>query len=137
MKVKTAMKKTHQKNAQLFFLIAIIVILSAFGAHGLKNTLSEKHLNAFEVSMDYLKWTSVILLVINNTTLAGLENLKNPIRLLLLGLGLFSGTLILYALSGIKFFAMITPLGGVMMVISYLWMAFALSKQSKDEVSRG
>ena len=58
------------------------------------------------------------------------ERLLQAMRSLLAGIGLFSGSLLLLALTGLKGFAILTPLGGLALLIG--WGLFAFSMRARD-----
>ena len=95
------------------------VAIGAFGAHGLREKLSEQMLDVYKTGVLYQLIHSVVLLVLSLNTLI---KAKLPSILILLGIILFSFSLYIYSTSGIRFFAMITPVGGVCFLIGWLWI---------------
>lgn len=93
------------------------VALGAFGAHGLKSTISAEMLEIFKTGIFYQFVHTIVLLILSVTNF-----IKGKISsiLFLLGIILFSFSLYLYSTSGIKIFAMITPVGGVCFLIGWL-----------------
>lgn len=112
-------------------ILALAVILGAFGAHGLKSKLSTHQLSIFETGIRYHFIHGLALLAI-----AGLHDfittrqMKTLSVLLSLGIILFSGSLYLLAtreLFGIehwKFLGLLTPIGGLLFVIAWLYLAY-------------
>lgn len=100
--------------------LAIGIILGAFGAHGLKPILPENSFSAYETSVFYWLLQSVAALSISLG--------KWPARLLLTGQLAFSGSLFLLStqlLHGFKvaWLGPITPLGGLLLIVAWLWTA--------------
>jgi uncharacterized membrane protein YgdD (TMEM256/DUF423 family) len=103
--------------------------LGAFGAHGLKARLSADMLAVWHTAVQYHAWHALGLLAIG---LAGfhLEGhwLKAAGWLLVAGIGLFSGSLYALALGAPRAFGMVTPIGGLGLILG--WLAFAVAVTS-------
>lgn len=111
-----------------FFAVA----LGAFGAHGLKSTLTPDMLAIYHTAVDYQLWHAIGLLII------GLMQQQNTSRLLSIaawfmfaGILIFSGSLYALSLSGIKFLGAITPIGGASFLIAWLLLAYASFKPNQ------
>ena len=110
---------------------ALSVLFGAFGAHGLKNMAIEAKLVAsFETAARYQFYHALGLIII---FLLSPHNLKLSLLnisgwLMVTGTLLFSGSLYIYVLSGIKTFAMITPIGGALMIAAWLTLFIATVK---------
>lgn len=119
---------------KLFLLIGAIngflaVALGAFGAHGLEGRLSEKALATWEKAVNYQMFHTMALLV----TGLVFEKIQSMGMLwagwlFLVGIILFSGSLYIYATSGIKSFAMVTPIGGVAFLAAWVLLGYAVVK---------
>jgi len=113
----------HEMNdKKIWIIISAVsgfttVALGAFGAHGLKSTISAEMLEIFKTGIFYQFVHTIVLLILSVTNF-----IKGKISsiLFLLGIILFSFSLYLYSTSGIKIFAMITPVGGVCFLIGWL-----------------
>ena len=92
------------------------VALGAFGAHGLKETISPEMLETYKTGVFYQLIHSVVLLALS---LLGNKALYKSCYFFLIGIVLFSFSLYIYAVTGIKFLAMITPFGGVSFLIGW------------------
>ena len=116
--------------ARGFIIIAALsgllsVGLGAFGAHALKSRLDEYALGVWETAVQYQIFHSLALLAI------GVLCLSQPPSRLLLGSGVgflvgilvFSGSLYLLSLSGIRWLGAITPLGGLSFMLGWLLLA--------------
>ena len=110
---------------------ALAVGLGAFGAHSLKTLLEQNGTAAiWQTAASYHFIHAVVLLV-----LAGRTPFRRcPWFALLAGIGLFSGSLYLLALTNLRWLGAITPFGGGSFIIGWLWLAFGADK-SKDSQS--
>lgn len=97
------------------------VSIGAFGAHGLRETLSPQMLEVYKTGVLYQLIHSVVLLAL---TLNTVIKAKLPSIFFLLGIILFSFSLYIYSTSGIRLFAMITPIGGFCFLIGWLLIIY-------------
>ena len=104
-------------------LAALGVALGAFGAHGLKTRLDPQMLANFETGVRYQMYAALALMVLG--TQAG--QLRAPI-FVLLGAIIFSGTLYLLSLTGVKWLGAITPIGGVLLIVGLVLAALDAEK---------
>ena len=107
----------------------VAVVLGAFAAHALKNSLSPDLLDIFHTAVKYQMWHAIGLLII------GLLQLHEQSHLLqkagwcmFAGIILFSGSLYALSLTGIKLLGAITPIGGTLFIIAWLMLAIAAFK---------
>ncbi|TMN22044.1 DUF423 domain-containing protein [Lentibacillus cibarius] len=107
----------------------LAVALGAFGAHGLEGKLTEKALGTWEKAVNYQMFHTMALLAVG-LLLAKWQNggLIWAGWMFLIGIILFSGTLYIYSVTGVKTFAMITPLGGVAFLIGWVLVGYAVMK---------
>lgn len=113
----------------------IAVALGAFGAHGLEDTLSEDKIDIWEKAVQYEMYHTMALLAVGLLT-AKVKRVSLGWAgwLFFIGIVLFSGSLYTYALSGVTFFALITPFGGVAFLIAWVlfgYTALTLAKNSQ------
>ena len=108
------------------FNMLLAVALGAFGAHGLKSRVSAEMLAVWQTAVLYHLVHALGLLLV------GLLALQLPVRAagwtLLAGIVLFSGSLYLMVLTGIRPLGMVTPLGGVAFLAGWLLLALAALK---------
>ena len=122
-------------DKKLWIIISAIsgftgVAIGAFGAHGLREILSPQMLEVYKTGVLYQLIHSVVLLALSLNTLI---KAKLPSIFFLVGIILFSFSLYLYSTSGIKFFAMITPVGGFCFLIGWLLIVYeAIKVKSSD-----
>ena len=135
------MKHTHRGIVKFgFLLMAIGVALGAFGAHNLKETLDDTSLDTWETGIKYLFIHAAALIVLGISHRKFDESKLNlALRLFILGIFLFSGSLILLASSSIwagskqTFLGAIAPLGGVSFIAGWVILflrGFELEKDS-------
>lgn len=109
---------------------ALGVLLGAFGAHGLEERLAEAEL------LDHWK-TAASYQLIHALALLGVAAHPRSPRVagvaFTVGIVLFSGSLYVLSLTGIKALGMVTPLGGVAFLVG--WTALALSSGATREGS--
>jgi uncharacterized membrane protein YgdD (TMEM256/DUF423 family) len=128
------MQKSFLKTAA--FLGALSVILGAFGAHALKQLVSDKSLSTFETGIRY-QFYHVAALFITGILYKEFTNnyLQWAGRLFCLGMLLFSGSLYLLSfielanMPGLKWIGAITPIGGVCFISGWLLLAIGIQKK--------
>ena len=106
--------------------LAICVGLGAFGAHALKNRLSERLFEVYQTGIQYHLLHALGLLVVGLLLLHIGSNgaLRWAGYLMLAGMVLFSGSLYLLALGAPKWLGILTPFGGVAFIVA--WVVFAV-----------
>ena len=107
------------------------VALGAFGAHALKNLLTQnRRLETFELAVRYHFYHAFALLI---TGLLMEKFSPNHLQwssiLFLTGVILFSGSLYAYAITNKTAFAMITPFGGLLMLGGWAVLIYALASK--------
>jgi uncharacterized membrane protein YgdD (TMEM256/DUF423 family) len=116
-----------------FFLAAIFgflsVALGAFGAHSLKNVLDEYGKSIYEKAVLYQIFHSMAIFAVGV-----FQHLFKGITIspagfgFLIGILLFSGSLYVLAISGVKWLGAITPIGGLAFLFGWAWLIFAISR---------
>jgi uncharacterized membrane protein YgdD (TMEM256/DUF423 family) len=116
-----------------FFLAALFgflsVALGAFGAHSLKNILDEYGKSIYEKAVLYQMFHSMALFAVGV-----LQHLFKGISFspagfgFLIGILLFSGSLYVLAITGLKWLGAITPIGGLGFLFGWAWLIFAISR---------
>lgn len=103
---------------------ALGVALGAFGAHGLRSRLSPDMLAVFETGVRYEMYHAIALIA-----LAALMTRFDGWLFhaagwaFTIGILLFSGSLYLLALTGIRVLGAITPIGGVALILGWAFLA--------------
>ena len=121
----------------------LAVSMGAFGAHGLQERfksagdqpggLTTERLQAnFQTAAQYHMYCALALLAVGLLALLGRSGTAVSISGwgLLLGSLIFSGSLYVLALSGLKWLGAITPIGGVAMLIGWAALAVAAGTQA-------
>lgn len=115
------------------FLGLSAVILGAFGAHVLKESLSADQLLSFETGVRYQMYHTIVLLFVNIYN--GFSNKqKNRISYtFFLGILCFSGSIYLIQLTKItaKLIWFVTPLGGLFFIMGWMSMIIIFVKKFK------
>jgi uncharacterized membrane protein YgdD (TMEM256/DUF423 family) len=106
-------------------LAATGVALGAFGAHGLKNMLSPEALGWWQTAVQYQMWHAIGLVAIGAAPAA---RTRGPAWMLAAGTLIFSGSLYAMACSEARWLGAITPVGGVLMIAGWAWLAWRLAK---------
>jgi len=106
---------------------ALCVIIGAFGAHGLKDILTEYGSGVYDKANLY-HFIHSIGLIINGLLGKTFININfNPSGYLFLaGIILFSVSLYILAITDIKILGAITPFGGVCFIIGWLYITFQI-----------
>ncbi|WP_201597954.1 DUF423 domain-containing protein [Psychrobacter vallis] len=102
--------------------MAIAVALGAFGAHGLKNMVSAQQLEWWQTATLYWFVHALGLLLVG--VLIRLKSATQTTAWLLqIGILIFAGSLYAMTLGAPRWFGAITPIGGVLMLTGWLWLA--------------
>ena len=109
------------------------IVLGAFGAHALKKVLSVEKLTSFETGVRYQMYSALFLLIVGYILKFETPSEKWISILMIAGTFIFSFSIYLLAFNGIndlnfKFLGPITPLGGLMMIISWAMLIFYFLK---------
>lgn len=123
-----------------FFIIAgavnaaIAVAFGAFGAHALKEKLSEHYLAIWGTAVQYQMFHALALLAIgilmSPSLFGSVTQLSWAGYLILAGIIIFSGSLYVLSLSGIGILGAITPIGGVAFIAGWIMLIVAAVKFS-------
>jgi uncharacterized membrane protein YgdD (TMEM256/DUF423 family) len=118
---------------QIFLSLAAIlgglsVAAGAFGSHALREKISERSLEIFDIGTRYQMYHALALLVVALL----LSRIESPPPLLLasgwlfiIGITIFSGSLYALSLSGVKYLGAIAPIGGAALIAGWGALAFA------------
>lgn len=132
-------------------LAGLAVVFGAFGAHGLEGRLAGiygdevksigglevpatfKYLRDFNTAAEYQMYHALGLLALGvaaGQAAAVRTGHKVAAWCFVLGIALFSGSLYVLVLTGMRWLGAITPIGGTLMIIG--WVAFAVASMRKD-----
>jgi uncharacterized membrane protein YgdD (TMEM256/DUF423 family) len=116
-------------------LLAMLAVgVGAFGAHLLKSVISEEYMKVYETGVQYhlVHALGVILIALAVGQWGESTRLRWAGRLLIAGTILFSGSLYVLSISGIKVLGAITPIGGVCFIAGWLCLALEAFSRSKE-----
>jgi len=137
-------------SARFYLLVSAIsgllsVALGAFGAHGLKKSVSTGMLAAYQTGVQYqfihtLALLAIaILLLISNAGPKVIHKLKLSANLMLIGILLFSGSLYTMTFMSMAggfpaWLGPITPIGGLTFIMAWILLAAAAYKLPADQL---
>ena len=123
------------KDLRIFLMIASFMMvlnisIGAFGAHGLKQYLDEYSTIIYTKAVSYSFYNTLGLFAISFMVyiLPNSSKLKKAFYFVLSGTLIFSFSLYILALSKIMWLGAITPIGGSLMIIGWLLLAYAIKK---------
>ena len=119
--------------------IAFGILFGAFGAHLLKNNLEPDSLSSLEVGIRYLIYHGIGLMIL------GIQEFTTPkadrilYRTIVIGISFFSGSIFVlstHTLTQIPKmpFIPMTPIGGLLLIFSWVFFFFNSTLKSKREV---
>lgn len=120
------------------FLGFSAVALGAYGDHGLRDTIDEDAMHSFETALRYQLFHAIALLSVGigltkalNTTIQ--KQLFWAGIVMLTGTVVFSGSIYASVLLDIKSITMLTPLGGITLMVSWLILGWTgLTEKNRD-----
>ena len=132
--------ETDRTMNKLFVILGAIngllaVAFGAFAAHGLRSHLSERLYEVFQTGVQYHAMHALALLMIGILASAMPRSpwLITAGWSMLAGILLFSGSLYLLAVSGIPWLGMVTPFGGMALLIGWGMLAWAAWRQPESK----
>jgi uncharacterized membrane protein YgdD (TMEM256/DUF423 family) len=127
------------------FMIAVGVAMGAMGAHGLEGKISTHYLDVWKKGSEYWMYSALAIMA----TSSFIHNREDETQVAhdffgkwgllfwaLLGTGIFSITLWLLSLNellgeNLKKLGMITPIGGVMMIVSWFFIGLRILRLNR------
>ena len=113
-------------------LIAVGIMVGALGSHALRNVLDARQLTSLATAVNYQLFNALGLLVVGfmmrTQPGAGLGVVAGA---LLLGILCFSGGIYLMLAGASSFLGYVTPLGGVLLIGAWLWLAMELWRSGR------
>ena len=110
-------------------MMALSIGLGAFGAHGLKKIVSSDMLVIFHTGVEYQFYHALGLFCVAFIAHFGSnKQIKITGYLMIIGTVIFSGSLYLIALTGIKWLGAITPIGGTAYIVAWVMLALCIRK---------
>jgi len=107
-------------------------MLGAFGAHGLRGRLDAYSMGIYERAVFYQFIHALGLLIVPLFARAGVlaeSSMTWICWLLLAGILIFSGSLYLLAVTGVRVLGAITPIGGLSFIAAWLLLAVYLLRR--------
>lgn len=124
-------------TAKLFLILGALsaflaVLLGAFGAHALRTRLAADMMAVFHTGNQYHFYHALGLLLIGLVAVQLPDSalLRAAGWLMLTGTVLFSGSLYVLAISGVRGLGAITPFGGLAFLAAWFLLAFAVWKSA-------
>ncbi len=111
-------------------LLAAAVILGAFGAHALKAKLTDDLMQVYKTGVEYHFYHALGLLLISVLAVQMPSTLINwSVICLTAGIVIFSGSLYVLAITGIRWLGAITPIGGLSFIAGWVLLFLAVWKR--------
>ncbi|MFM7320456.1 MAG: DUF423 domain-containing protein [Armatimonadota bacterium] len=120
------------------FAMAAAVALGAFGAHGLKRVVEPELLATWKTAVDY-HMVHAIGLCLLGLAVQRTPELRRCIPWFVAGTTVFSGSLYLLVLTGVKALGAITPVGGACLIVGWAlagWSALRASSTATVDSAR-
>ena len=109
---------------------ALAVITGAFGSHGLEGKLSPDLLDVWEIGVRYHMYHALGLLLVGLIAAQKSGALMTWAGwMLFAGIVIFSGSLYLLALTGVRTLGAITPIGGTAFIIGWLLLMIGVVRK--------
>ncbi len=129
------MNKSILITASILGILSIV--LGAFAAHGLKSLISAEMIDTFETGVKYQMYHAILLLFVGSTTLVTQKAKKTIFYLVLVGVLFFSGSIYglatnVLSLFDFKSIGFITPIGGLLLILSWVVLLINFLKLKKD-----
>lgn len=105
-------------------MMALAIILGAFGAHGLKGRLSAEMMQVYQTAVLYHLVHGLGLLIVGwLSVMRPMEPMTRSAAIaFIIGIILFSGSLYALSLTGVKKLGMITPFGGLSFIVGWIFL---------------
>ena len=125
------------KVSILFCVVS--VILGAFGAHLLKDLLSETELSSFKTGIRYQMFHGLAILILSLNSNKFTSKLKTSLLLMSIGTVLFSFSIYFLSIDDLlsfsmKFLGPITPIGGTILITSWMLLVFIVKKNDSSHI---
>ncbi|MEQ9443873.1 MAG: DUF423 domain-containing protein [Cyclobacteriaceae bacterium] len=111
---------------------ALSVMIGAFGAHALQATLeAQGRLDTFETAVKYQFYHTLALLLIGLLMFRIQDKLLDYAALSMMGgILIFSGSLYILCLSGMRWLGAVTPIGGLLFIAGWILLLLAITRSS-------
>ena len=110
----------------------LAVMLGAFGAHGLADSVTPERLQVWRTAAHYHLIHSVVLLVVSAILMHHPSKMmERAAWLFIVGIAIFGSTLYALVLTDIAVLGAITPLGGLCLILGWLQCAWFAATEFK------
>ena len=125
------------KVSILFCVVS--VILGAFGAHLLKDLLSETELSSFKTGIRYQMFHGLAILILSLNSNKFTSKLKTSLLLMSIGTVLFSFSIYFLSIDDLlsfsmKFLGPITPIGGTILITSWIYLLLNIKNNDTTHI---
>jgi uncharacterized membrane protein YgdD (TMEM256/DUF423 family) len=113
----------------------IAVAFGAFGAHALAEKLTAERLQTWQTAVQYQFYHTLLLLVLSMVGYLLIDRISQPQLLIyasyaaIAGVFIFSGSLYILCLSGLRWLGAITPIGGLFFLSAWVLLSIWGFKQ--------
>jgi uncharacterized membrane protein YgdD (TMEM256/DUF423 family) len=120
---------TNTMAVRLAALMGLLAVaLGAFGAHGLKEILTQYNTVAI--------WEKAVFYHFIHTVMLFVLAQRHPVKTgpwlsFFVGIVIFSGSLYLLAVTNARWLGAITPIGGVSLMVGWAWLLLGAGQQTK------
>lgn len=118
-------------------LVLLAVMAGAFGAHALREIVTERSLEVFQTGVQYqmIHGLGLILIAILGALDLSRRLLAVAAGFLVAGVVMFSGSLYLLVLTEMRWLGPVTPLGGLCFMVGWILVVSAGLRQGNDQGS--
>ena len=125
------------KVSILFCVVS--VILGVFGAHLLKDLLSETELSSFKTGIRYQMFHGLAILILSLNSNKFTSKLKTSLLLMSIGTILFSFSIYFLSIDNLlsfsmKFLVPITPIGGTILITSWIYLLLNIKNNDTTHI---
>jgi len=128
MSKSTFSKETILKTGIIFSILSVAI--GAFGAHSLAEVLTENdRIDTFKTAVLYQMFHSIAIIITGFLfNYYKSKKLRIAFYLFLVGIVLFSGSLYILSVTNIGIFGAITPIGGVLFIVGWVYLFLSVKK---------
>ncbi|WP_299366115.1 DUF423 domain-containing protein [Winogradskyella sp.] len=128
-------------NKKLLIIGSILgilgIVLGAFAAHGLKELVDANAVKSFETGVRYQMYHAFLLLILGGTSFVNTKIKRIILYIVIIGIVFFSGSIYGLATNELTSFdfksiAMITPIGGLLLIIAWVVMLIGIIRNKVD-----
>jgi uncharacterized membrane protein YgdD (TMEM256/DUF423 family) len=111
-------------------LVTLGIGIGALGSHALREVLTARQLESLDTAVHYQIFNALALLLLGGWMRGGESGLVWPARLIAAGIVAFSGGIYLMLAGAPSLLGLVTPLGGVMLILGWLLLTLRLFEVS-------